>query len=78
MLYLKYIKQQEVVMITYKPLLKLLIDRNIKKMELIEMANISNATLAKLSKNDYVALEVIDKLCKALNCKPGDILDYEE
>jgi DNA-binding Xre family transcriptional regulator len=42
------------------------------------MANISNATLAKLSKNDYVALEVIDKLCKALNCKPGDILDYEE
>ncbi len=63
-------------MISYKPLLKLLIDRNIKKGELMELAKVSKATIARLSTNKYVSLEVIDKLCAALNCQPGDLLEY--
>jgi len=59
-------------MISYKPLLKLLIDKNIKKTEL----PLSLPTVAKLSKNEYISLEVIDKLCEYLNCQPGDLIEY--
>lgn len=65
-------------MISYKPFQKLLIDKNIKKTELIKLAGISGATMAKLNTNEYVSLEVIDKLCKALECQPGDLLEYVE
>lgn len=59
-------------MISYKPLFKLLIDKGIKKTEL----PLSSPTIAKLSKNEYVALEIIDKLCEHLDCQPGDIIEY--
>lgn len=63
-------------MISYKPLQKLLIDREIKKLELLKMTGISSATLAKLNTNEYVSLEIIDKICSALNCQPGDLLEH--
>lgn len=63
-------------MISYKPFQKLLIDRGLKKQEVIKTAGISNATMAKLNTNEYVSLEVIDKLCNALNCQPGDLLEH--
>ncbi|MGG3840525.1 helix-turn-helix transcriptional regulator [Paenibacillus thiaminolyticus] len=63
-------------MISYKPLQKLLIDRDIKKQELLRMTGISSATMAKLNTNEYVSLEVIDKICSALNCQPGDLLEH--
>lgn len=63
-------------MISYKPFQKMLIDKNLKKQDVIKAADISNATMAKLNTNDYVSLEVIDKLCAALNCQPGDLMEY--
>jgi DNA-binding Xre family transcriptional regulator len=63
-------------MISYKPFQKLLIDREIKKHELIKLTGISSATMAKLNTNEYVSLEIIDKLCSALNCQPGDLLEH--
>lgn len=63
-------------MISYKPLQKLLIDREIKKQELLRMTGISSATMAKLNTNEYVSLEVIDKICSVLNCQPGDLLEH--
>ncbi|SEP46861.1 DNA-binding transcriptional regulator, XRE family [Propionispora vibrioides] len=63
-------------MISYKPFLKLLIDRDMKKQDVIQLTGISKATMAKLNTNEYVSLEVIDKLCAALNCQPGDLLEY--
>lgn len=62
--------------ISYKPFQKLLIDKGLKKQDVMRSANISNATMAKLNTNDYVSLEVIDKLCAALNCQPGDLIEY--
>jgi DNA-binding Xre family transcriptional regulator len=56
----------------------LLIDRCIKKKDIIEMTGISGATMAKLGTNEYVSLEVIDKLCAVLKCQPGDLLEYVE
>lgn len=63
-------------MISYKPFLKLLIDRDMKKQDVIQLTGISKATMAKLNTNEYVSLEVIDKLCAALSCQPGDLLEY--
>ena len=63
-------------MISYKPFQKMLIDKSLKKQDVIKSARISNATMAKLNTNEYVSLEVIDKLCAALNCQPGDLLEY--
>lgn len=63
-------------MISYKPLKKLLIDLDIKKTELADRIGISSATLAKFNTNEYISLEVIDRICKELECQPGEIIEY--
>ena len=60
----------------YSKLWKLLIDRKINKTNLREMDGISTGTLAKLGKNDYVSAEVLEKICVALNCEVGDIIEF--
>lgn len=62
--------------IKYYRLLDLLNRKGIKKTELIARADISSATLAKLSNHEYVSMEVIDKICKALDCQPQDLIEY--
>ena len=63
--------------IKYYKLLDLLNKRGIKKGDLKQLANISSVTMAKISKNESVTLEVIDRICAALNVQPGDIIEYE-
>ena len=62
--------------VSYNGLWKLLIDKNMKKLELRDVAGISNGTLAKLGKNEPVALTVLERICKALGCQIGDIGEY--
>ncbi|MDK2961399.1 MAG: putative transcriptional regulator [Eubacteriaceae bacterium] len=64
--------------IKYYKLFDMLNRKGVKKTELLEMARISSPTLAKLSKGDTVNTDTIAKLCKALNCQPEDIMEYEE
>ena len=61
--------------IKYYKLLDMLNKKSISKGELQEMAGISSATLAKLSANEKVSLEVIEKICLALKVQPGDIME---
>ena len=56
-------------------LFKLLIDRKMKKKDLREKACIGNCTMTKLSNNENVTIEVMAKICTALNCKMDDIID---
>lgn len=63
-------------MISYKPFLKLLVDRELKKKDVMELAHISKATVARMNGNEYISLEVIDKICRALQCQPGDLIEY--
>ena len=58
--------------ISYKKLWKLLIDRDMKKKELAEKADVSTFTLAKMNKGENVTTDVLVKICKALDCN----LDY--
>ncbi len=62
--------------IKYYKLLDLLNKRKISKGRLQEMADISSATMAKISAGKPVSLEVINRICKYLDCQPGDILEY--
>ena len=61
---------------SYKPLFKLLIDRNMKKKELAERAGLSLATITKMGKEGtVVTTDVLVKICVALNCEIGDIVE---
>lgn len=62
--------------IKFYKLLDLLNRKGINKEELRKRTNISSSTMAKLSKNEYVSLKVIESICKELNCQPGDIMEY--
>lgn len=55
---------------------KLLIDKGIRKMEFTRMAGISQNTMARLSRNQDVSLDVLGKICCTLNCKVDDILEF--
>lgn len=59
--------------VDYKKLWKLLIDKEMKKTDLIPLAGISTNILAKMNKGEFVSMESIQKVCKALDCDVGDI-----
>ena len=61
--------------ISYKPLWKLLIDRDIKKKDLSSMAGVSPATITKMGKGGHVTTEVLLKICMALDCNVEDIME---
>ena len=61
--------------INYNKLRKLLIDKNINKTQLCELANISTNAMAKLGKNESVQVEVLVKICEVLKCKIEDIAE---
>ncbi len=63
--------------VSYKKLWKMLIDKDLKKSQLKDIAQISQSTLARLSRNDYVSLEVLVKICVALDCEISDIVEIE-
>lgn len=61
--------------VSYKKLWIMLIEKDLKKKDLIEKANISAATLSKLSNNKNVTTDVLAKICTALKCNIGEIMD---
>ena len=61
--------------VSYKKLWKILIDKDMKKKDLQAAAGISWASVTKLSKGETVSMEVLLKVCKALNCDIGDIME---
>ncbi len=66
--------------ISYNGLWKLLIDKKMKKMDLVENKNIkiSSSTLAKMSRGEMVSMSVLEKICMELDCDFGDLIHYEK
>ena len=62
--------------VCYKKLWKLLIDKNLKKTDLRTLSGITTTALAKLGRNENVNTEVLAKICKALDCKIEDIMEF--
>ena len=63
----------EIMAISYKKLWKLLIDRDMKKKDLIALSGISQSSITKMGKNENVNTDVLVRICQALNCDIGDI-----
>lgn len=61
--------------VSYKKLWKLLIDRDMKKKDLQKAAGLSSTTITKLSNHENVSMDVLIKICTALNCDIGDIME---
>ncbi len=61
--------------VSYKKLFKLLIDKDLKKKDLREMAGIGSSTMTKLANNENVTMEVMAKICSALDCKIDDVVE---
>lgn len=62
--------------ISYHKLWKKLIDLNMNKTDLKNKSNVSTNAIAKLGKNEAVSMETMDKVCKALNCDIGDVMEF--
>lgn len=62
--------------VSYKKLWKLLIDHDMKKKDLAKAAGISNYTITKISKGENVTVDILGKICLALNCNIDDIMEF--
>ena len=60
--------------VSYKKLFKLMIDRDMKKKDLQSVTGLSPASITKLANDEYVSMEVIVKVCTAMNVDVGDIM----
>ncbi len=63
---------------SYKPLWKLLIDKDMKKKDLMEAAGISRSTLDRMARGESVSLEVIDRICRYFSCNVEDVIQYQQ
>jgi putative transcriptional regulator len=61
--------------VSYKKLFKLLIDKEMKKKDLQALANISTSSMSKMSGDKYVSMDVLVKVCEALNVDVGEVME---
>lgn len=61
--------------LSYKKLWMILIDRDMKKKDLTKLAGISTASMAKLGRNENITTDVLVKICNAIECDIGDIME---
>ena len=61
--------------LSYNKLWKLMIDKNINKTDLHNLTGLSPSTISKLSNGENVNTDVLERICKALNCKIEDIVE---
>ena len=62
--------------VSYKKLWKLLIDKEMKKKDLRSLTGVSTTTMSRLAKDENVSTEILAKICAALNCDVGDIMEF--
>lgn len=60
----------------YKPLWKLLIDKEMSKKQLMEATGISKSTMDKMARNEQVSLDILDRICNYFNCNIEDIIEH--
>ncbi len=73
----KYLLRMSCMKVNYDKLWKLLIDKKMKKTDLIGQANISSNVLARMGREEPVSLESIGKICSVFECKIDDILEFD-
>lgn len=61
--------------VSYKPLFKLMIDREIKKGDIVRMSGVAYSTLGKMANGENVNMSVVEKICLALECRIEDVVE---
>ncbi len=61
---------------SYKKLWHILVDRELKKKDLQEMANLTHYQMTKLSRGENITTDIVGKICTALNVKADDIMEF--
>ena len=62
--------------VSYKRLWKVLVEQEMSKVDLRKQAEIAPNTMTKLRKNEYVAMSILDRICKTLGTDYGEIMEY--
>ena len=76
---MKDIRNEETDMtVSYKKLWKLLIDKDMKKKDLEKAAGISNYVISKMNKGENITIDIVGKICRALDCTPNDIMEFSD
>lgn len=63
-------------MFSYNPLWKTLLDKNIKKTELLNIAGLTSQTIADMGKNKFVSMSTLNKICNTLECSISDVIEH--
>lgn len=61
---------------TYKPLWKLLIDKEMTKKALMDLTGISKSTMDKMGRGEQVSMEILNRICEKMNCSIEDVVSY--
>ena len=64
--------------VSYNRLWKMLIDKNMKRIEMQYLSGISGNILARMGKNQYVSMETIEKICKKLDCTVDEMMEFTD
>ena len=64
------------IKISYKPLWKLLIDKDMSKKELMQATGISKSTMDKMGRRETISLDIVERICNYFNCKVEDVIEY--
>ena len=62
--------------VSYKKLWHILLDKDMKKKDLEKIANISHYVMNKMSRNEDISTEAVCKICKALDCTPEQMMEF--
>lgn len=62
--------------VSYKKLWELLIDKDMKKKDLEEQAKVSHYTISKMYHGENITIDMLERICKALNCIPDDVMEF--
>lgn len=63
-------------MFSYNPLWKTLVDKNMNKTDLMNIAHLSSQTIADMGKNKYVSMSTLNKICNILQCDIQDVIKH--
>ena len=63
-------------MVSYKPLFRILVERDMSKADLMRAAKIAPNTMTKIRRNEEVSMTVLNKICAVLGVSYGDIMEY--
>lgn len=72
-----YNEERIYMAVSYNGLWKLLIDKKMKKVDMMNQVGISSSTVAKMTNDELVSMKVLEKICEKLDCDFGDIVHYE-